>query len=834
MDNAIERRHDMEKHLRGIPFPQTRIVATDVAFVKDHWKHIQHKGVTGYDPSPDTDTWREHVYHQKYMYVEFAVSISHLRAIQRAWKDGCEYALILEDDARVSERFQREWYSYIQKAPDDWHMLNLYTTNAQAISHLNSIRDPFVHWKAWYWGASAYMLNRKGMAHILQHSIQGEHFLFNERIVVVDEYIASTAEYTYQATQPYIFISGALSTQQVSETFMLDSTYGNKINTLLRQKNRSVVAAPSKNVLVITHLKTSEDLEWLKKEIHYISRRHHGTVRWAVHQSHFQLPEHAFYFRRMETLQDKWDLVLMKHPSLSIHGFAWQTFLHFSNCATIVGAMPVHVDHFNLREWVKYATEKPFDPFKLRHWAQGNKFDEKHGHGAYGELKPVPFDVVPRTFALLNGSFFKWYVQKQYPPDQYAWCGAANEWNSEKEPCAMVPLGIEQIETLPQQHSTLISTKWSRYSEPFVKADKISSFFKRNMVNKLGPFKFWKPLKFRKLAKTISMNPCGTFFCVSTVAERGIFIVVYSKQPHTLIRLQKLAIERAEEHLTFGSNIPIAIATHNITDDLRKKFDYILEIPENIIFQGAKEREPNYWPQWRTRLLMYGSSPFKNTLTIDADIQIFGAVDKLFEAFEPYEFAMPNQRRDATPLKQACKNWKCRSYVFDRWLPHNGVLLFKKNEKIFERWWQEQMFLLEKGDEDDQYSLFRTLVEHMGQKIGTIQSSAVVLVIHTTWTKNKKESMTHIIPSGSNPILVHGPPDVEEATQQVSDKPRAIYRIHKEIWEKEDLTVLFENYTLYEPSYEHWSFKYPPSNELIIPTVEQNPESLSIKQTIKR
>ena len=548
MDNALERRRDMEKHLKSVPFPQTRIVATDVAFVKDHWKNIQHKGVTAYDPSPNTDTWREHVLHQKYMYVEFAVTISHLHAIQRAWKDGCEYALILEDDARVSERFQREWYSYIQKAPEDWHMLNLYTTNAQAISHLNSIRDPFVHWKAWYWGASAYMLNRKGMAHILQHSIQGEHFLFNERIVVVDEYIASAAENTYQATMPYIFISGALSTQQVSDTFMLDSNYGNKINTLLRQRNRSLDAAPSKNVLVITHLETSEDLERLKKEIHYISRRHHGIVQWAVHQSHFQLPEHAFYFRRMETLQDKWDLVLMKHPSLSMHGFAWQTFLHFSNCATIVGAMPVHVDHFNLREWVKYTTEKPFDPFKLRNWAQGNKLDEHHGHGAYGELKPVPFDVVPTTFALMNASFFKWYIEKQSEVDQYCWCGAAFEWKSDSEPCAMLPLGIHQwAETLPTQeykkiqltrsetnilnnmhvnglnnnnytikrplgmifahgdwdaiwstykdllHSNVLRLKkWRIYSKFFVQQNSMDIFYKHDMVNSIRPYHFQK------------------------------------------------------------------------------------------------------------------------------------------------------------------------------------------------------------------------------------------------------------------------------------------------------------------------------------------------------
>ena len=542
MDSNLERRNDMEKHLKSVSIPQTRIVATDVAFVKNEWNNIQHKGIVAYDPAPYTNTWKEHVYRHRYMYVEFAVTISHLRAIQRAWEDGCEYALILEDDARVSKNFKREWYSYIHKAPDDWHMINFYTTNAQAVLHLNSIRDPFVHWKAWYWGASAYMLNRKGMARILQQSRQGEHFLFNDRIVVVDEYLASAARYTYQATAPYIFTSGALSTQQISDTFMLDPTYGNKINTLLRQQDTSVVAAPAQNILIITHLDTSDDLEWLKKEIHYVSSRHHGIVQWAVHQTHFQLPEHAFYFGHMETLMSKdiWDLVLMKHPSLSLHGFAWQTFLQFSTCATIVGAMPVHVDHFNLRGWSKWSTERPFDPFKLRNWAQGNGLDLNHGHGAYGELRPVPFDIIPTTFALMNASFFKWYIEKQTPPDQYCWCGAASEWKSDSEACAMLPVGIHQwTETLPTQtyekiglpnklrgnilsnrtlkqrplsiifangdwdaiwstyndvlHSNVLrSMKWRLYSKSFVEQNSMDKFYERNMVNSIRPYRFKK------------------------------------------------------------------------------------------------------------------------------------------------------------------------------------------------------------------------------------------------------------------------------------------------------------------------------------------------------
>ncbi len=500
MDNAVERRHDMIKHLESVPFPQTRVSATDSAMLKSQWGHIQHEGVTAYDPAPDIDTWTEHVLHQKYTFVEFAIVHSHLRTIQEAWNDGCEYALILEDDARIADNFQREWYSYIQKAPDDWHMINLYTTNAQAIIHLNKIKDPFIHWKAWYWGVSAYILNRKGMDYILKRSIRDENFLFNDRIVVADEYVASMAKYTYQATEPYIFISGALSTHQTSEKFLLDPEYGNKINKLLKNNLRKeVYTDTTTNVLIITYLESLEELEMLKKEIRYITKRHKGNIEWAVHHSHLDLPAQAFHFKHVQTLFSKgeWDFVVFKHPGLTLNGFAWRTFLEFSNCATIVGAMPVHVDHFNLRTWVKHANEKPFDVFKLRHWAQGNKLDKDHGHGAYGELKSIPFDVVPRTFALVNGSFFKWYTRQQYPPSSYAWCGAANEFDSSKKPCAMVPLGVPQVaEKIPtprmERSPSKLHEKWTRYSKSFVTRDKKSFFFKNNMVNKVVPFEFDK------------------------------------------------------------------------------------------------------------------------------------------------------------------------------------------------------------------------------------------------------------------------------------------------------------------------------------------------------
>ena len=167
MDNAVDRRQSMIKHLKGVNHPNTRIPAVGINYVKQHWEQIKHEGVTGYDPLTTTNSWLNHVKHHKYMYVEFAVTLSHIRAIRQAYKDGYQYALILEDDARITNTFLSEWRHFIQMAPVGWHMLNLYTTNMKSIMHLNALKDPFVKWKAYFWGASAYILNREGMRQIL-------------------------------------------------------------------------------------------------------------------------------------------------------------------------------------------------------------------------------------------------------------------------------------------------------------------------------------------------------------------------------------------------------------------------------------------------------------------------------------------------------------------------------------------------------------------------------------------------------------------------------------------------------------------------------------------
>ena len=299
-------------------------------------------------------------------------------------------------------------------------------------------------------------------------------------------------------------------------------------------------------------------------------------------------------------------------------------------------------------------------------------------------------------------------------------------------------------------------------------------------------------------SKVLQIKRCGIFFCVPAVAERGILMAIYSVQPSTFEILHSMLIKRAKEHRAFNTSIPIAVATQNITSDIIEQFDYVIQIPQEIIFDGAKERttEPGYRPQWRTRLLMYGRSPFNNTLAIDSDVKIFKSTDPLFEAFEPYDFAVLNGRRDAI-------------YYFR---PHNCVMMFKNNiNNLFDAWWQEQLTSSAKLNEDDQGTLFQAM-QKVTLKYGLIQSSGALSYIFSTeglgWV------ITPIVPANSVPILIHKPSFriINALTVSI---PMAFYKKNgyypKRIYNEEDCEAC------YNQPYDHWTFSNPPSNKLIVP-----------------
>jgi GR25 family glycosyltransferase involved in LPS biosynthesis len=115
-------------------------------------------------------------------------TLSHLRAILKAYDDGREYALILEDDATpdLIPTWPGSFQQYVEMLPKDWSIVQL-----SALSYGDKLTDLFIQWQgarraeeqnhdersgspmtmakdagSLIWSAQAYLVSRKGMVRI--------------------------------------------------------------------------------------------------------------------------------------------------------------------------------------------------------------------------------------------------------------------------------------------------------------------------------------------------------------------------------------------------------------------------------------------------------------------------------------------------------------------------------------------------------------------------------------------------------------------------------------------------------------------------------------------
>ncbi len=99
---------------------------------------------------------------------EIACTLSHLKAIKYAYDRKYESVLILEDDVSFDllKYWKKDFKSIINKAPKDWEILQLYTSqNCLKKEHEFHKRDMDCY------GMVAYMINRSSMEKILKKCI---------------------------------------------------------------------------------------------------------------------------------------------------------------------------------------------------------------------------------------------------------------------------------------------------------------------------------------------------------------------------------------------------------------------------------------------------------------------------------------------------------------------------------------------------------------------------------------------------------------------------------------------------------------------------------------
>lgn len=103
---------------------------------------------------------------------EAACTLSHLSAIQRAWDEGWERVLILEDDAsfELFPYLGRSLNEYLDAIPEDWEFLSLHHSGERvAFEAPDTFDDPeSLVFKQQCWSCVAYVVNRSGMKKALR------------------------------------------------------------------------------------------------------------------------------------------------------------------------------------------------------------------------------------------------------------------------------------------------------------------------------------------------------------------------------------------------------------------------------------------------------------------------------------------------------------------------------------------------------------------------------------------------------------------------------------------------------------------------------------------
>lgn len=101
---------------------------------------------------------------------ELACTFSHLKAIFTAYYNKEKYVIVCEDDI-CFELLNYSKYSFnslIKKAPKDWEIIQLSTSNKNQLEKLLKLEEDFVKWERSNWGSYSYLLNRKGMSKVVK------------------------------------------------------------------------------------------------------------------------------------------------------------------------------------------------------------------------------------------------------------------------------------------------------------------------------------------------------------------------------------------------------------------------------------------------------------------------------------------------------------------------------------------------------------------------------------------------------------------------------------------------------------------------------------------
>ncbi|OUS41652.1 hypothetical protein BE221DRAFT_202263 [Ostreococcus tauri] len=426
-----------------------------------------------------------------YSFKELACLQSHLRALERAFVNGDDIAIIMEDDLLLREDFMHNFNRYVQHAPSDWNILQLYTLNEEVIRYFRKLRQTYyIKWFPEHWSTGAYIINRQGLSKVLRAAremLKPSQRSGMDRVLVADEFLFIHAE-TYTSTFEAVRGCEMGSSIQHSHISSVDvsAAYRTKLDCHMKINDavpRSILIVSTVRVNVVSELKTivariTANTMWLQKSVfrvesrlyvvvdsssklQMLARRFADTRRadlvklvFKVHAGRYN----KFWFIRNEVpFMRLFEKVLIVDSDISLVGFPERDFFDLTSGAVISaplrrskrdGLLTNH--RLTPRQWFaafsgggwEYkiddnAFEVPFIEMfcvfmdtSFAHWYFSIILDEKYFHPSYGLSETR--------------------LSSDFGPD-IMWCGAAQEWikrvtETYRVPCMLTSLVVEHLD----------------------------------------------------------------------------------------------------------------------------------------------------------------------------------------------------------------------------------------------------------------------------------------------------------------------------------------------------------------------------------------------------
>lgn len=116
---------------------------------------------------------------------EIATSLSHIKAIITAYKNGDQEALILEDD--ISNKYKNKWEKSIQEiindAPNDTECIKFHCNNHINLREMLKNKVLYKRWHVRDWGAQCYYLNKKAIKKIYNMFYKNNKINLNIKLI---------------------------------------------------------------------------------------------------------------------------------------------------------------------------------------------------------------------------------------------------------------------------------------------------------------------------------------------------------------------------------------------------------------------------------------------------------------------------------------------------------------------------------------------------------------------------------------------------------------------------------------------------------------------------